>query len=173
MGKKIAILVKGINQRESPEDFERECTKNFRIINEIARQEGYNIKLTSLERIIHDKNNCYCNKDADVLFYYTGHANSQYIGTFDFQIKDVLGFLKSFKGKKFVIIDGCAAEKGFESHDFPNNSLVISKEEVYPSQSIAKLLYDAVIAYNIPLNDLTKKTFEDMKQPDIFFAKNY
>jgi hypothetical protein len=169
MKNKVAILTRGVPlEWEDPKTFKSECEKNFRIIQEIAEKEGCLVKLPSLEEVTMCKNAATYNPDSDVFFYFTGHADSRHLGTYNFKIQEVLDFLKSFKGRKYIVLDACAAEKDFDSHDFPKDSLVISANWVYNSESLAKLLHDAIITKGHTLDTLTKKTFEDMNKPEVY-----
>jgi hypothetical protein len=164
MENKIAIFTKGIPLvNEDPEKFNRDSNLNFNIIKEILDKEGYLIREASLDEIVHYWGPSTFDKDSDILFYFTGHANGTYVGTFDFKIQDVLNFFIPFNGKKYLILDACAGRTNFDLHDFPQNSITLTANSVYNSKSIAKLLYDFTIVRGNKLEDLSQDKFNELK----------
>lgn len=169
--KNVAIFVKGKPLiGEDKNQFDLDIFEAYDIIKEISIKEGYSFKFTSLENIVNKRGDIY-NKEGDIFFYYIGHANGTYIGTKDFKISQVIDFLKDFKGKKYIIIDGCAVDGEFEKHSWPENSKIISGKEIYSNKSIARLLYDSLIARKRNLNELNKSNFDEMKHNWVYFKE--
>lgn len=159
---KRAILTRGGPlPKDNKEHFNSSCDRDLRIMEQVAGAEGYSVEQTSLDEVMGSNGDG--NYDADVLLYYTGHANGRAMEREGFKIQEVLDVLRKFKGEKIFVIDGCAAEEGFEKYNFPERSKVISADFVYPGTSIAKLLYDEVIARGDSLSDLTQETFNERK----------
>ena len=166
----LTIFVKGVPMvQEDKDQFDLDTFESYKIINEISKEINYSLKPVSLKEIV--SHEVLYNREGNVLFYYTGHANGTYIGTKDFKISEVIDFLKSFKGDKYIIIDGCAVDEEFEKHSWPKNSKIISAKEIYPSKSIAKLLYDSIILRGNNLQNLSKETFKDMKHNWVYFKE--
>lgn len=172
---KKAVLVKGGPIIiDNIEEFKVNTKRNLDLIAEIAVTEGYDLQYASLEKMIKTINE---SSDSDnFLFYFTGHANKDYMGTLDYKTNDVLEAMKSIKGEKIIILDACIGNyeggQDFEALNLPRNSTIISAKEIYDNKSLAKLLYDAVILRKNKLKDVDKNTFDEMKHNWVYFMKN-
>ena len=172
---KKAILIKGVPTiLDNIEEFKQNSRKNVEIMSKIALSEGYNVQFAYLDNMIKVINKSV--KSDEFLFYYTGHATKDNLGTLEYKTNDVLKAMNGISGKKLIILDACAGGypggQNFEALNLPNNSVIISAKEVYDNKSLAKLLYDAVIFRKIPLNNVNKATFDEMKHNWVYFKRN-
>jgi hypothetical protein len=146
--------------------FNRDTNRNLELIGAIADSQGYSFEQTHLEEInnLFTRNNSF---DSDFLFYFTGHADKDYLGDKLFLTNDILLKINKFNGKKLIILDACAGDyeggEDFEALILPKNSKIIGAREIYDNKSLAKLLYDISIYRKIPLEEINKKTFDDIK----------
>ncbi len=173
--KKKAILVKGEPIIiDNLDEFKANSQRNLGLMTEIAATEGYDIQYVSLDRMIKSIGTSI---DSDeFLFYFTGHANKDNLGNFDYKTNDVLKEMELIKGNKIIILDSCSGKyegsENFEALNLPHNSTIIGAKEVYDNKSLAKLLYDAVILRKNKLEDVDKNTFDSMKHNWVYFMKN-
>jgi hypothetical protein len=172
---KRAILIEGKPIIiEDVDQFIEESKKNLGLMKEIALREGYFVQNSSL-----DDAGKYIDKFSDsdkFIFYYTGHANKDHIGTLDYKTNYFLEKMKKISGDKLIILDACAGNypggKDFESLELPKNSKIISAKEIVSSKSLVRLLYDAVIFRNQDLDKINKETFDSMKHNWVYFKEN-
>lgn len=172
---KKALLVYG-KPREIDDilEFHKNTKRNLLLIQEVANSNGYSVDKLSINQIFlfltekHDLNK-------DFLFYFTGHANKDYLGDKSWLTNDILSKINEFNGKKLIILDSCsgnyAGGENFEALNLPKNSKIISAKEVYDNKSLAKLVYDAVVIRKKDLDGINKQTFEDMKHNWVYFKE--
>ena len=127
---KKAILIKGEpTMVDNLEEFKTNSKRNIGLMTEIAAAEGYDVQYTSLKQMIKTiKRSANLDK---FLFYFTGHANEENIGNFNYRTADVLEAMKEISGDKLIVLDACAGMykgKGdFEAFDLP---LVVKRARV-------------------------------------------
>ena len=172
---KKAILVRGEPViLDEVEKFKESCKKNLYLMSEIAIAEGYSVQQTLLENVIKSINRSF-NVD-DFLFYFTGHANKDYLGTLDYKTNDILRAMDGIKGNKLIILDACAGGypggQNFDALTLPKKSKIISAKDVYDNKSLAKLFYDLVMYRKTPLDQITKESFDLIKQNWVYFKIN-
>lgn len=156
---KRALLFGGESlSKDNPFEFEKKRREDLKLISEIAGSSGYKVDKTLDVNVM---NNLGKYHDSDsFLFYFTGHASNLIFGRYS--LNSFFDSLKKIKGKKMVILDACTKEYVNEKI-FPKDTRVIGAHDVYPSMSLAKLLYGAVIFRGKKLEEVDKKTFEEMK----------
>ncbi len=172
---KKAILVKGEPIIiDDLDEFNVNSKRNVSLMSEISIQEGYEVQYATLDKMIKAIRRSI---DAEkFIFYFTGHANKEHIGTLNYKTNSVLEAMKEIPGEKLIVLDSCSGDyrggRDFEALNVPENSRIITAKEIYDSKSLAKLLYDAVILRKIKLDEVDKKTFEEMKHNWVYFKRN-
>ncbi len=172
---KNAILVKGEPVIvDDVDEFKINSRRNLDIMTEIALAEGYNVQLSSLNKMI--KNVRKASDSERFLFYFTGHANKDHIGTLEYETNSLLEAMDEIPGKKIIVLDACVGDyeggQDFEALNLPKNSTMIGAKTIVDSKSLAKILYDAVILRKNNLEDVNKNTFDEMKHNWVYFRKN-
>lgn len=171
---KKALLVYGkpneqeMNNEKLKGSFVNQSRKNISIMTEIALKEKYDIEIGLFDNAI-KKIKSYQNLD-NFLFYFTGHANGHFIGNSFNTLDNFFNSITKIDAEKLIILDACT-EEYLNKNNFPKNTKVISAHEVYDNKSIAKLLYDEVILRKRKLDDIGKKSFDEMKHNWVYFKE--
>jgi hypothetical protein len=165
---KVALFFEGKpNLGEDKSKYSKSLDRDFNIMENIFSKEGYRVIRESFDNFL-GKIDCYSNL-GDLAIYYSGHGrDSKFEG---YKVQDVLNNLSKGENKKTVILDSCLEGEGYGDFNLPKNSKFISAKKVGQDSSIAKLLWDHIFARKGSLDNLSKKTFEDMKQNWVYFKE--
>ncbi len=162
----IAYLVKGVpNVGEDYEKFNLDMRRDLDIMKSIAAKEGYHPKIAGLDGL---KTELEVQKeDSNVIFYFWGHSNPNKSTMWNgvgqhYQIEDLSKDLSRFHGKKCVILDSCVGGEKFDKIKWPSNSKVLTADLVSRRETIAEILYDAVLLRKKPLFEVSKQMFDSM-----------
>ncbi|MDD5012241.1 MAG: caspase family protein [Candidatus Nanoarchaeia archaeon] len=171
--KKKALLVYGNpNQKDNPQEFYKNCERDIKIMSEIAEADGYDIcKIQDFD--LEKKLQEYTNKDMNsFLFYFTGHACQALLGnlTASFDLDPFFELIDKIKGEKIVILDSCT-QKYIPSRKFSKNTKVFGGDEIDKESGLSKLFFDAVMCYNKKLEEIDKKTFDEMKHNWVYVGE--
>lgn len=173
---KKAILTYGNPQKNNNFfRFEKDTKRNLFLMKEIANALNYEDEQMSLDKLpsFLDGENNY---SKDILFYFTGHADKDYlVGNSNHLTNNLLSKINMYSGEKFIVLDACAGcykgGENFEALNIPENSKIITGKEVSDRSSLAMILYDLLIFRKIPFEKINKKTFDEIKQNWVYFKK--
>ena len=173
--RKTALLVYGKpRKKDSVFKFNMGLNKNIKLMGEVADLEGYSVKELPLEGLNYfiSKENCF---DNDFLFYFTGHADKDHLGSKLFFTNDLLSKMNDNSVKKFIVLDACAGSyeggENFEALDLPRNSRIIGAKEVYDNKSLAKLLHEKIKEGKLDIEQINKETFDQIKHNWVYFKE--
>ena len=160
---KTAVTYLGVpNKGENEKRFYDVFRGNLKIMSDVFDSQGYKVVESNQENLIKDLKKY--SSEEDFAFYYSGHGKSgQNVGPF--KTSEILENISKRDNKKYLIFDSCSGNS-FDLMDgnSPKNSNILYADEVPYNKTIAKFMWDLVIARKGSLEGITQNSFDSIKQ---------
>jgi hypothetical protein len=172
--KKEALLVYGEPlAEEKAEKFKRFVGEGIDAMKRVALASGYKIQIIPLSKLdVLDLNGL----SDQFLFYYIGHANGELdiLGN-ESEARSLVRIISSIdqivQGEKMIVLDSCT-DDFVETYPHKKGTKLFGSFDVYFDRCLGISFYDAVIARKKKLEEIDKKTFQEMNHTWIKTSKN-
>jgi len=165
---KIAILTRGSPYIiDNNYRYSRAFNNDINIMTSLLLNENYSVIEVPLNDLIRNGENL--PKSEFLLFYYTGHGNFNFNG---FSVNDILNYIDKLAEEKIIIFDSCLGKTSLDDIEIPRKSKLFAAGEAPLNKSIAKILWDLIIARKKgSVESLNQDSFNEIKQNWIYFKE--